>query len=472
MAKIVAPNIKQVVATGLFEVNVTVSGRRIYLPAVHDLDEAVRLEAQLKSKRKNEEAARAFEEGCKKRRSDAEAAAERDGYPLVQTIDGYPRARLEVGGRVYLGPKRREIKVAALDGIFLADQVQVGRGAEAQELLERNAPAARERPPSVGVNKQGKYFAHIAIGNGADDIGGKQTHFNGPAVDSQALAVLHAALLLQCREAGGDLKALKDRLQHEAKSARGSFTEAKGAGWQPKGFPGIPYYRSREEAFEMACRLRGSDPDTVTVIVEEERAKVCAKNKEDADACDTSASVGRLPDATDAKPGIVFFNVCVGSSEAEETRATGRLWKALKEYLSPAFDVVHVTLRDCRCPRLDGRCDPYSPKDIEEARRRISAYLSTDSFAFAVGKAFTATAYELVRSELKYAQLCHPSMWVSKLYAGRAARSFRELLGSDVVTAMQLHRLALANRLDLQMENCRKGRMGHVDEEGVETDSD
>jgi hypothetical protein len=471
MSKTVAPNIKKVASTGLFEVGVMISGRRIYLPTVHDLEEAKRLESELKGKRKNEDAARVFEEGLKRHRLDAEDAAERAGYPLVQRDDGFPRACVEAGGQVFLGPKRRDVKVAALDGIFLQDKVAAGQGVEAVALLQRNAPTAREKPQSVAVNKQGKYFAFVAVANKSGS-GGKQTSFNGPAVDSQALAVMHAALLLKCREDGGDLAALKARLQHEAKSARGSFTEAKGGGWQPKGFPGIPYYRDREEAFEMACRLRGSDAETAAAIVEEERAKVRAQNLEDADACDISEPVGRLPDASETKPGLVFFNVCVGSPEEEANKATGRLWKALNEYLAPGFDVTHVTLRDCRCPRLDGRCDPYSSKDKEEACRRISAYLSADSFAFAVGKAFAATAYELVHSKLKYVQLCHPSMWVAKLYAGRAARSFCDLLGSDVVTAMQLHRLALANRSDLQMENCRKGHMGHVDEEGVETDSD
>lgn len=448
----VAPNVFLVEATGMFQVRVTVQGRLITLPPVHAVTSAALQVEFLKRNKRNLAEVLAFEEHTILQQNEGDMQAAVTGHPAVRLDGGYPRASVAIGGRIYEGPKRRNIAVASRDAAFLKSSVD--EVPSAVEMLLRQAPEVRGLPPGVVATRQGKFMSFVALP-------GKVNSY-GPAVEFQTTAFANAELLRACRDTGGDVVALSKELLQEARRTRGSFVEAKGCGWQPKDFPGVPYFLSREEAFEVACLLRSADDARRAVIVDQERAKVRERDSADKLACLTSAPIGLVPRSAQ-KVRIICADVCVPPPELDGDRLTGKFWASLSAALEPGFVVEHVCLRDCNCAREGGLCEPFSVADRDEARRRLSHLLKNakDSMFLVPGRAFGVLAYDLHESGVRYAAMPHPSRCVARLYAARAARAVNALVTTEAVTPRQIHQMALASRSREQVANCRKGRFGH-----------
>jgi hypothetical protein len=105
------------------------------------------------------------------------------------------------------------------------------------------------------------------------------------------------------------------------------------------------------------------------------------------------------------------------------------------------------------------------------AQERLKPFLRKP--VVVIGKAFPAVAYALHQSKTPHVALPHFSRWTSKTAAGRAARLLNTFFGGPaVVSARQLHDLALASRSAKQLENCAAGRMGWKPEDSGEEEED
>jgi len=484
MGSFVAPHIWHVKATGCFQADVTLREKRVRLPPVRHIEVAAKQVAALKELPR-EQAARQFDEFIQLREKELDEDRQR-GHPRTFLDGGFPRGFVVLRGAAVAGPKRRTLENASLDARYLAGHSPAAVETAAAYLASA-APPCRDLPPGVTRNRQGKFFAAMALPG--------KTQVYGPAMDTIEEAFEHAQGFQSARKRGLErgetpevwehaVKRLKAEYQEENQIAKGSFTEAKGSGWQPKNFPGTPYYERREDAVRVAQQLRqvqesGGDVAALVRAEVERRAlrKELDRSAVAGPAADAAASEPAAPSSpwriapSEAPVEVYIANTCVPGADLDENLLSGKVKAALDALLAPHCTPTHVALRTCTCSRTTGLCEPFSAADRVVAQERLKPFLRKP--VVVIGKAFPAVAYALHQSKTPHVALPHFSRWTSKTAAGRAARLLNTFFGGPaVVSARQLHDLALASRSAKQLENCAAGRMGWKPEDSGEEEED
>jgi hypothetical protein len=472
-------NVWCVKATGCFQAHVTLNGKPVRLPPVRHIDEASQQVVAFKELPR-EQAARWVDELFLSRKQELQEDILLD-HPRTYLDGGFPRGFVVVRDVPVSGPKRRNLENASLDARYLTG-LPPSAAENAVAYLMSAAPPCRDLPAGVTKNRQGKFFAALALPG--------KTQVYGPAVESLEEALEHAQGFLSARKRGvergevpevwtQEVKRLKAEYHEETQVAKGSFTEAKGSGWQPKNFSGSPYYERREDAVCVAQKLRrlqesGGD---VAALIKDEQDSRAAVNELDrlavtgagAQAETTPAIQPWMVSATERPVEVYIANTCVPSADFDASLLSGKVKAELDKLLASRCVPTHVSMRACECPRTNGFCEPFSAGDKAEAQQRLKPFLRKP--VVVVGKAFPAVAYALHQSKTPHVALPHFSRWTSKTAAGRAARLLNAFFGgTPVVSASQLHDLAVASRSAKQLENCAAGRMGWKPEDSDDSD--
>ena len=451
----------RVKSTGMFTPAITVGTTSYRLPDVHGEQTAIDQQQAMLQLKGIQGALQSYVDTMKRAHDDALVDAHdatSKQYTDVCEQGGYYLARLVAGDTnvVYCGPKRRKQVHAAIDAIFLRNEPDK---VAAVQLMSTHAPPFEERlPPGVSVNAHGLYGA-FATGPG-------KTLFNGPFVHSMEEAIEHKQRLEAIKAAGGSLAEAIKALHREVGIRKGKFTEAKGLGWQPKDFKGMPYYRTREQASEMAHDLRDADVFHQKELILREQRKVKDQN-------DVDMAVNYIGDLEPVeqvaiapiKRMIICADVCVPSPEVNAERCTGRIWAKFWKHLEPAFEHTSHALRTCTCACINGLCDSFTAEDRSSAKLAFAPWYKEKAALFLIpGRAWGVLAYEIAKAGVTYETMPHPSRWVCHLYAARAARAVNALLGDGTVTQRQLWDMAIESRSEKQLENCRVGRFGYRDD--------
>lgn len=434
------PNIKQL-PSGLYFAHAKISGKNVNLPALGCLNAVKEQRDILCLKRNRPDEALAYAETLKRARA-AESSC-RTGERCVVPSGGLFFARVGRRGKTYEGPRRKTSREAAAD----RDELEKSGDIESthEHLLARAEPL-RTLPKYVYQNRHGLYFAGVNDPHKGIDVNGRYLQVAGPTVPTVKEASEHVAVFLQLRDQGFSLRDAALAFHEEKAFDRGSFVEAKGGGWQPKGVVGCPFYVDIGDAVDAALRLRRLDADAREAFLAHAREYAEARAEEDKRRCLSSGPIGHLAPRAQKAP-LIWMTVCAPMSPDRNSRVhTGRILQRLMPYLERAFHVTLVPARDCLCSSDDGLCRNYTGVEAAEARQRFTlAVQGVQSPPICVleGRTFAPLAREATRAQVaSFAYVAHPSRWFTHLHATRAAEALNAVLGDGAVTPRQLHCLA------------------------------
>jgi hypothetical protein len=451
MAKTVEKNIK-VQPSGAYFTYTKIDGKNLTLPDSVSLSDVRKQRDELLRKRAtSKESAVAYANELKRARTCQTTTGER----CVAASGSLYFARVTRGDTIYTGPHHREVKDAAKDRDDLEASSDVER---AHAEMHKASEPLRALPQYVYIDRHGKFFAGVNDPHKGKDANGRILQVAGPTVATVEEAEAQARIFVRLRERGTPLKDAADAFHNEAAMARYSFVEAKGGGWQPKGFAGCPYYSDISQAVRSAVHLRSLAADYERrSFIRSEQQRMHLTREEWKRVCSGSAASGTLME-TSTKKLIIWADVCVPRTEKQRNRdMTGKLLFLLKTYLSAAYEVVFVPLRDCDCDKEDGLCTNYTGADVIEARMRFRAVMDQrvqpEPFIVLSGRTFAAVAPVLMRLDCipAFVHVPHPSRWITHLHATKAAMALNNLLGANVLTSRQLYELAMKAVSDAQI---------------------
>ncbi len=435
------PNIKQL-PSGLYFAQAKIAGKNVNLPALCCLN-AVKEQRDILCLKRDRLPAEALAYAETLKRARATESSSRTGERCVVPSGTLFCARVGRRGETYEGPRRKTAAEAAAD----RDELERSEDIEIthEQLLSRAEPL-RTLPKYVYRNRHGLYFAGVNDPHKGVDVNGRCLQVAGPPVPTVEEASEHVAVFLHLRSTGFSLRDAALAFHEERAFDRGSFVEAKGGGWQPKGVVGCPFYVDIVDAVDAALRLRQMDEDARGVFLAHARECAEARAEEDKRRCLTSGPRGHLTPRAQKAP-LIWMTVCAPLWPDRHSRVhTERILQGLLPYLERAFHVTLVPGRDCLCSSDDGLCRNYTGADVAEARRRFGlAVQGAQAAPICVlsGRTFAPLAREAARARVaSFAYVAHPSRWFTHLHATRAAEALNGVLGEGVVTPWQLHCLA------------------------------